>query len=223
MHILLIKDEQKNAAFLKKGLEEHFHRVTLAADANAGIALALNNSFDLIIVDTTLPNAGGYDTARQIRQERGKLPILRLGGLNMKDDVLLNPQNPVDIYLTQPFHFEDLLTRIEALETLRVKALPGTVLELADLQLDTYSKTVIRAGRHIVLTVKEFILLKVLMLNKNRVLSRAHIAEAVWGLNFNKKTNLIDVYINYLRSKIDKGYSKQLIHTITGMGYMIRE
>jgi len=132
-------------------------------------------------------------------------------------------ENGADDYLTKPFHFEELLARIKALDRRRSAVLPGTVYQLADLQMDCYRKTVTRNGKLIILTVKEFTLLEVLLYNKNRVLSRTYIAESVWGINFNRGTNLIDVYINYLRAKIDKGFEKQLIHTVVGMGYMIRE
>jgi len=223
MNILLIEDEPKVAAFIKKGLEEQFYKVTLAYDGSMGRKLALENDFELVILDVILPHINGLDLCKQIRQFKKELPILMLSALGTVSDKVQGLENGADDYLIKPFHFEELLARIKALDRRRNIVLPGTVYQVADLQIDCYRKTVTRAGNMIILTVKEFTLLEVLMYNKNRVLSRVYIAESVWGINFNRGTNLIDVYINYLRTKIDKGYSKQLIHTIIGMGYMIKD
>jgi two-component system copper resistance phosphate regulon response regulator CusR len=223
MNILLVEDEPKVAAFIKKGLEEQFHNVTLAYDGNMGCKLALENDFELVILDVILPQINGFEVCRQIRQFKKELPILMLSALGTVSDKVQGLENGADDYLTKPFHFDELLARIKALDRRRSIVLPGTVYQVDDLQIDSYRKTVTRGGKMILLTVKEFTLLEVLMYNKNRVLSRVYIAESVWGINFNRGTNLIDVYINYLRNKIDKGYSKQLIHTIIGMGYMIKE
>jgi two-component system copper resistance phosphate regulon response regulator CusR len=223
MNILLIEDEPKVAAFIKKGLEEQFHNVTRVYDGSMGCKFALEQDFDLIILDVVLPNINGFEVCKQIRQFKKELPILMLSALGTVNDKVQGLENGADDYLTKPFHFEELLARIKALDRRRSMVLPGTVYQVGDLQMDCYRKTVTREGKMILLTVKEFTLLEVLMYNKNRVLSRVYIAESVWGINFNRGTNLIDVYINYLRSKVDKGYAKQLIHTVIGMGYMIRE
>ena len=223
MNILLIEDEQKVAAFIKKGLEEQLHNVTTAYDGGMGAKLALEQDFALIILDVILPGLNGFEVCRQIRQFKKEVPILMLSALGTVNDKVQGLENGADDYLTKPFHFEELLARIKALDRRRSLVLPGTVYQVGDLQMDCYRKTVTRENKMILLTVKEFTLLEVLMFNKNRVLSRVHIAESVWGINFNRGTNLIDVYINYLRSKVDKGYSKQLIHTVIGMGYMISE
>jgi len=223
MNILLIEDEPKVAAFIKKGLEEQFNKVTLVYDGSMGCKLALEQDFELIILDVVLPHINGFEVCKQIRQFKKELPILMLSALGTVSDKVKGLENGADDYLTKPFHFEELLARIKALDRRRSMVLPGTVYEVTDLQMDCFRKTVTRNGTMILLTVKEFTLLEVLMYNKNRVLSRVYIAESVWGINFNRGTNLIDVYINYLRSKIDKGYPKQLIHTVIGMGYMIRD
>ena len=223
MNILLIEDEPKVSAFIKKGLEEQFHHITSAYDGSVGCKLALEQDFDLIILDVVLPNMGGFEVCKQIRQFKKELPILMLSALGTVNDKVQGLENGADDYLTKPFHFEELLARIKALDRRRSMVLPGTVFQVADLVMDSYRKTVTRNGNMILLTVKEFTLLEVLMYNKNRVLSRVYIAESVWGINFNRGTNLIDVYINYLRSKVDKGYDKQLIHTVIGMGYTIRD
>ncbi len=223
MNILLIEDEQKVAAFIKKGLEEQFHNVTLAYDGGMGCKLALEHDFDLIILDVILPNINGLEVCKQVRQFKKEVPILMLSALGTVNDKVQGLENGADDYLTKPFHFEELLARIKALDRRRSLVLPGTVYQVGDLQMDCYRKTVTRDNKMIMLTVKEFTLLEVLMYNKNRVLSRVYIAESVWGINFNRGTNLIDVYINYLRTKVDKGFPKQLIHTVIGMGYMISE
>jgi len=223
MNILLIEDEAKVSAFIKKGLEEQLHRVTVAYDGSMGAKLALEQDFDLVILDVVLPHVNGIEVCKQIRQFKKELPILILSALGTVNDKVRGLENGADDYLTKPFHFDELLARIKALDRRRSMVQPGTVFEIADLQMDCYRKTVTRAGKLILLTVKEFTLLEVLMYNKNRVLSRVYIAESVWGINFNRGTNLIDVYINYLRTKIDKGHPKQLIQTVIGMGYMIRD
>jgi DNA-binding response OmpR family regulator len=165
----------------------------------------------------------GFEVCKQIRQFKKELPIIMLSALGTVSDKVKGLENGADDYLVKPFHFEELLARVKALDRRRSMVLPGTVYHVADLQMDSFRKTVTRNGKMILLTVKEFTLLEVLMYNKNRVLSRVYIAESVWGINFNRGTNLIDVYINYLRSKVDKGFSKQLIHTVIGMGYMIKD
>ncbi|WP_184550094.1 response regulator transcription factor [Mucilaginibacter sp. FT3.2] len=223
MNILLIEDEPKVAAFIKKGLEEQFHQVTLAYDGNMGRKLALELEFELMILDVVLPNKNGFEVCKEVRQYKKELPILMLSALGTVNDKVQGLENGADDYLVKPFHFEELLARIKALDRRRNIVLPGTVYQVDDLQMDCFRKTVTRAGNIITLTVKEFTMLEVLMYNKNRVLSRIYIAESVWGISFNRGTNLIDVYINYLRAKIDKGYPKQLIQTVIGMGYIIRD
>lgn len=222
MNILLIEDEPKVAAFIKKGLEEQLNNVTLAYDGNTGSKFALEQDFDLVIMDVVLPEMNGFDLCKQIRKFKKELPILMLSALGTVSDKVKGLENGADDYLTKPFHFDELLARIRALDRRRSNVLPDTIYQVADLQMDCYRKTVTRAGKDIQLTVKEFTLLEVLMFNKNRVLSRVYIAESVWGINFNRGTNLIDVYINYLRSKVDKGYSKPLIQTVIGMGYVLK-
>ena len=222
MNILLIEDEPKVAAFIKKGLEEQLNNITLAYDGSTGSKLALEQDFDLIIMDVVLPEINGFDLCKQIRKYKKELPILMLSALGTVSDKVKGLENGADDYLTKPFHFDELLARIRALDRRRSNVLPDTIYQVDDLQMDCYRKTVTRAGKDIQLTVKEFTLLEVLMFNKNRVLSRVYIAESVWGINFNRGTNLIDVYINYLRSKIDKGHPKQLIQTVIGMGYVLK-
>lgn len=223
MNILLIEDEPKVAAFIKKGLEEQLNSVTLAYDGNSGNKLAIEQDYDLVIMDVILPELNGFEVCKKIRKFKKELPILMLSALGTVSDKVKGLENGADDYLTKPFHFDELLARIRALDRRRSNVLPDTIYQVGDLQMDCYRKTVAREGKDIQLTVKEFTLLEVLMFNKNRVLSRVYIAEAVWGINFNRGTNLIDVYINYLRAKIDKGFDKPLIHTVIGMGYVLKE
>jgi two-component system copper resistance phosphate regulon response regulator CusR len=223
MQILLIEDEPKVAAFIKKGLEEQRHLVTVAYDGNMGVKLALEQEYELILLDVILPYINGIEVCKQIRQFKREVPILMLTALGTVNDKVRGFESGADDYLTKPFHFDELLARIKALDRRRTMVLPGTIYKVDDLEMDSYRKTVTRAGKTILLTAKEFTLLEVLMVNKNRVISRVSIAESVWGISFNRGTNLIDVYINYLRTKIDKGYSHQLIHTVIGMGYIIKD
>lgn len=223
MNILMIEDEPKVAAFIKKGLEEQLNTVTVAYDGSMGCKMALENDYELIILDVILPYINGMEVCKQIRQLKKEVPILMLSALNTVNDKVQGLENGADDYLTKPFHFAELLARIKALGRRRDQVLPGTVFRIHDLEMDCYKKTVSRQGRNIILSAKEFTLLEVLMANKERVLSRVYIAEAVWGISFNRGTNLIDVYINYLRAKIDKGFDKPLIHTVIGMGYVIKD
>ncbi|MEJ5056470.1 response regulator transcription factor [Sphingobacterium sp. MYb382] len=223
MNILLIEDELKVSGFIKKGLEEQLHHVSLAYDGSMGSKMALENEYDLIILDVVLPYINGMEVCKLIRKVKKEVPILMLSALDTVNDKVQGLENGADDYLTKPFHFEELLARIKALNRRKDMVLPGTIYKVGDLEMDCYKKTVSRNKKTILLSAKEFTLLEVLMANKNRVLSRVYIAESVWGISFNRGTNLIDVYINYLRSKVDKGFEKPLIHTVIGMGYVIKE
>jgi DNA-binding response OmpR family regulator len=222
MNILLVEDEQKVADFIKKGLKEQLYNVTVAYDGLLGEKLALENEFDLIIIDLILPGINGLELCKHIRKYKIDLPILILTALGTINDKVTGLEAGADDYLVKPFHFEELLARIKALGRRRLLISPGIVYRIADLEVDSYKKTVYRSGKSIDLTAKEFSLLELLITNKNRVLSRTYIAEAVWGINYDRGTNLIDVYINYLRTKIDKEFSSPLIHTVIGMGYVLK-
>jgi DNA-binding response OmpR family regulator len=223
MNILLIEDEPKVAGFIKKGLEEELYRVTVAYDGHMGCRLALEQEFGLIILDAILPHLSGFEVCKQIRQFKKEVPILMLSALGTVGDKINGLENGADDYLTKPFHFEELLARIRALDRRRSVIFPDTVYQVGDLKMDCFKKIVTRAGKVIMLTVREYTLLEVFMVNKGRVLSRTFIAEAVWGINYDRGTNLIDVYVNYLRNKVDKGYAKQLIQTVMGMGYVMKD
>jgi DNA-binding response OmpR family regulator len=223
MNILLVEDEPKVADFIRKGLQEQLNHVELAYDGLFGEKLALENEYDLVILDVILPGISGLELCRRIRTFKADLPILMLTALGGTKDKVAGLESGADDYLVKPFHFDELLARVKALGRRRMLVSPGISYRIADLEVDGYKKTVRRAGKDIILTAKEFALLELLIVNKNRVLSRTHIAETVWGINYDRGTNLIDVYINYLRSKIDKGFKPVLIHTVIGMGYVLKE
>jgi two-component system copper resistance phosphate regulon response regulator CusR len=223
MNILLVEDEPKVADFIRKGLKEQSYNVEVAYDGLFGEKLALENEYDLAILDVILPGISGLELCRRIRKYKADLPILLLTALGSTRDKVTGLESGADDYLVKPFHFDELLARVKALGRRRMLISPGIIYRIADLEVDAYKKTVRRAGKDIILTAKEFALLELLIINKNRVLSRTRIAETIWGLNYDRSTNLIDVYINYLRSKIDKGFKPTLIHTVIGMGYVLKE
>jgi len=223
MDILVIEDEREVASFIKKGLEEQGYTITSVYEGGEGKEIAIAKNFDLIILDVMLPNHSGFEVCKGIRQYKKDVPILMLTALGTVHDKVEGLESGADDYLTKPFHFEELIARIKALIRRQKAVASGKTYTVDDLVIDCYKKSVFRAGKEIFLTAKEFTLLELLMSNKGRVLSRASIDESVWGINFNRGTNLVDVYINYLRSKIDRGYSKKLIHTVIGMGYVLKD
>jgi DNA-binding response OmpR family regulator len=223
MHILLVEDDPKVAGFIKKGLSEHGDHVDLAYDGLTGKHMVFENEFDLVILDIVLPYINGLELCRQIRQERRGLPILILTALASTEDKVAGLEAGADDYLVKPFHFDELLARIHALGRRRSHQTPGYLYKVADLEVDVYRRTVSRAGKTIILTSTEFSLLELLIVNKDKVLSRTFISESVWGINFDRGTNVVTVYINYLRAKIDKGFHPPLIHTIINNGYVLRE
>lgn len=224
MKILLVEDEPKVASFLHKGLSEHSHSVDTAADGLTGMRLALGNSYDLIILDNLLPGLSGLDVCRQVRALNSKVPILMLTALGETDDKIRGLDAGADDYLVKPFAFQELLARIRALSRRSHDALAAdAVLQLADLTLSPSRKLVQRAGQTIQLTAREFALLEYLLLNQGRVVSRVDILEHVWETSFDTGSNVIDVYINFLRKKVDKDFIPKLIYTLVGMGYVMKE
>ncbi|HEY8400360.1 MAG TPA: response regulator transcription factor [Cytophagaceae bacterium] len=222
MKILVVEDEPKVASFIKKGLEEQLHEVSVAYDGFTGKEMALSASFDLIILDVNLPSMNGIEVCKSIRSEDVNTPILMLTALGTTDNKITGLDSGADDYLVKPFEFRELLARIRALTRRTTGESKEKVYKIADLELDTESKTVKRSGEKIDLTAKEFLLLEYMIKNKGKVISRVDIAEKVWEISFDTGTNVIDVYINFLRKKIDKNYSPKLIHTIVGMGYVLK-
>ncbi|MCX6217760.1 response regulator transcription factor [Spirosoma sp.] len=223
-HLLVVEDETKVALFIKKGLETQSLTVTVAADGREGKRLIGSERFDLVILDVNLPFVSGLELAEYIRAKNAQLPILMLTALDSTTDKLMGFEAGADDYLAKPFDFLELVARVRAL--LRRSAPPEEsqpILRLADLELDRQQKVARRAGRTIDLTAREFALLDYLLRNQGRVVSRVDIAEQVWDVGFDTGTNVIDVYVNYLRNKIDKGEPVKLIHTVVGFGYVLKE
>lgn len=224
-NICLVEDEQKVAAFICKGLEEYNYKVKTASTGNTAKTLIKNEAFDLIILDVMLPDINGIELCRQIRQTDTNTPILMLTALDQIQNKVSGLKAGADDYLVKPFHFSELLARIEALlrrKPIAAKEEEEHILLFDDLKLDTWSNIVERADIAITLTAKEYTLLELFMRHPNKILSREYIAEQVWKIDFDTGTNFIDVYINYLRKKIEKGFKNKLIHTVIGMGYILR-
>lgn len=223
MKILLIEDEPKVASFIRRGLEEQLHEVQVAFDGYTGRQMALSNPYDLIILDVNLPQMNGIEVCKAIRTENAAIPILMLTALGTTENKITGLDSGADDYLVKPFEFKELLARIRALaRRSNQQDVPGQVYRISDLEMDTASKTVRRSGKKIDLTAKEFSLLEYMLKNQGRVISRVDIAEKVWEISFDTGTNVIDVYINFLRKKIDKDFSPKLIHTLVGMGYVLK-
>lgn len=221
MAILIIEDEKKVASFLKRGLEDSNYSIDLAAKGVEGLELLMKNEYQLIILDINLPDMNGIEVCQKIRENKST-PILMLTALGTVDDKVAGLEAGADDYLLKPFQFKELLARIKALSR-RPPLLDNKIYKAADLELNIDTKVVFRAGKIIDLTAKEYGLLEYFLKNKGKVLSRADIAENVWDLNFDTGTNIIDVYITYLRKKIDKNFTPKLIHTLVGLGYVLKE
>jgi heavy metal response regulator len=221
MRILVVEDEQKVASFIKRGLEEEGYAVDVAADGEEGLAIALECVHDLIILDIRLPKMDGLRVLKELRQEKVMTPVLLLTVRATIEDKVLGLDAGADDYLTKPFAFQELVARVRALLRRRAGVDPA-ILQVADLTLDPARRTVSRSGERIELSAREFALLDYFMRNPGRVLTRAMIAEHVWDYTFDTTTNIIDVYINYLRKKIDTGREAKLLHTVRGVGYVLK-
>lgn len=221
MRILLVEDEKKIASFIKRGLREEHYVVDVVGNSEDALWGIKTNLYDLIILDIMLPDRSGVSLCRELRREKIDIPVLMLTAKDRVKDRVLGLNAGADDYLTKPFAFEELLARIRAL--LRRKRVDKTsILKVADLELDQLTHKVKRAGKELKLTNKEYALLEYLTINANQIITRTMISEHVWNENFDSFTNVIDVHINYLRNKIDKGFEKQLIHTIRGTGYILK-
>ncbi|EPG75662.1 response regulator receiver domain protein [Leptospira fainei serovar Hurstbridge str. BUT 6] len=224
MKFLIIEDDVRMADLIKRGLEEEGFEVSVAYDGNMGRKLALNYEFDLIITDIVLPVFNGLELCKEIRTVKPNIPIIMLTALGATDDKIEAFDSGADDYLVKPFDFRELHVRIRTLlKRTNASGNSGFLLKFSDLVMNMQTKTVARAGVEIELTPKEFKFLEYLVRNNGRVLSRREIAEKVWETNFDTGTNFIDVYINYLRKKIDKDFPTKLIHTKSGMGFILKE
>lgn len=221
MRILVIEDERKVASFIKRGLEEENFSVDTAYDGVRGQYLAEINDYDLIILDLMLPGKDGLEICRELRQKRIKTLVLMLTARDTVNDRVQGLDIGADDYLVKPFAFEELLARIRAMLR-RGEPTTSLKLEVGDLVMEPVTHRVTRGGKEISLTSKEYALLEYLMRHPGEVLTRTKLSEHVWDSNFDTFTNVIDVYINYLRNKVDRDFDKKLIHTVRGVGYMIK-
>jgi heavy metal response regulator len=218
---LIVEDEKKVANFVRKGLQEEGYVVDVAFDGEEGLAMATEAPYDLVILDIYLPKLDGLAALRKLRERKVGTPVLLLTVRATIEDKVLGLDSGADDYLTKPFAFQELLARVRALLRRHTDA-NASVLQVADLVLDPVRRLVTRGTRRIDLSMKEFALLEYLMRNTDRVLTRTMIVEHVWNYDFDSETNVVDVYVNYLRRKIDAGHTPKLIHTVRGSGYVMK-
>jgi heavy metal response regulator len=221
MRILVIEDEKKVARFIKRGLEEAGYLVDSAADGEEGLYLAEIDDYDLIVLDLILPRKNGLEVCKELREQNIKVPVLILSARDSVEDKVTGLDMGADDYLTKPFAFSELLARVRALLR-RGESMVPVKLQVADLAMDTVTHSVSRAGKEIKLTSKEYALLEYFMMNEGKVLTRTMLSEHVWDYTFDTFSNVIDVYINYLRNKVDRDFEPKLIHTVRGVGYVMR-
>jgi DNA-binding response OmpR family regulator len=219
MRILVVEDEPKIAGFLERGLGEEGHRVDVARDL-AQAKAAVVEDYDLLIVDRMLPDGDGLSVVRELRRLGRLTPAICLTARDRVEERVEGLYGGADDYLVKPFEFDELLARIAAVTR---RSAAADRLEVGDLVIDVAARRVERAGRELQLTAQEFDLLRYLAQNTGRVLSRTRILDAVWGVTHDPRTNLVDVYISYLRSKIDKGFDRPLLHTVRGVGYVLED
>ncbi len=222
MRILVVEDERKVARFIQQGLEEEHYTVDVALDGELGLQMAQSENYDLLILDVMLPKRSGLELIREFRANKGTAPALMLTAKSATEDKVAGLDSGADDYLTKPFAFAELLARVRSLLRRSSKE-KSTVLSMADLELDTVTHKAKRAGRIIELTAKEYSLLEYFLRNKGRVLSRTIIAEHIWDYSFDTGTNIIDVYVNHLRNKIEIENEHRLLHTVRGVGYVMKE
>ncbi|QNE40005.1 response regulator transcription factor [Hymenobacter sp. NBH84] len=223
MKILLVEDEVSLASFIRKGIESENYELDVAYDGLMGQRMFEQRPYDVVILDVNLPHINGFELCRYIKQHSPRQAVLMLTALDGMQDKESGFGAGADDYLVKPFVFRELLLRIRALARRSVSyAGQHALLQVADLEMDVDARMVRRAGQRIELTTREYALLEFLMVNKGKTVSRVEIAEKVWDLHFDTNTNVIDVYINYLRKKIDKNFGQKLLHTVVGMGYLMQ-
>jgi DNA-binding response OmpR family regulator len=223
VRILLVEDEKKVASFIKKGLLEQSYAVDVAEDGLEGEKLALANSYDALILDVMLPRKSGFAVCRSVRAVNAHIPIIMLTALDSTDDKLQGLDAGADDYLPKPFEFRELLARLRAQFRKRHNHATPALLQIADLSMDLATHSVTRSTQPIALTSKEFALLEYLLRNRKRVVSRTELAEHVWDISFDSESNVIDVYVSLLRRKIDRDFTPKLIHTVVGLGYVLKD
>ncbi|NIP49102.1 MAG: response regulator transcription factor [Gammaproteobacteria bacterium] len=222
MRILVVEDEKKVASFIQRGLEGEGFSVDVANDGESGVEMGSANSYDLILMDIMLPKMDGLEAIKALREKDVSAPVLCLTAKDTVEDIVAGLDSGSDDYLTKPFAFAELLARVRALVR-RGTQERGAEITYADLRLDPVAHKVWRGDSEIDLTAKEYALLEFFMRNPETTLTRTMIAEHVWDYTFDSFTNIIDVYVNYLRKKVDRDYAKKLIHTVRGIGYVLKE
>lgn len=222
MKILIVEDEKKVAAFIRRGLVEQSYSVDTAHDGVEGERLARSNAYDAIVLDLMLPRKSGFALCRSIRSFDARVPILILTALDSTEDKLQGLEAGADEYLPKPFEFRELLAHLRSLLRRRESLPSSGILKVADLQMDLVSRKVSRGGQNLALTAREFALLEYFLRNTGRVITRTEIAQKVWETSFDSESNVIDVYVSFLRKKLDKGFPEKLIHTLVGVGYVLR-
>lgn len=224
MKLLIVEDEPKLISFIKRGMEENGFETDIAYDGKVGERMAMTGNYNVIILDINLPYKNGYEICTELRKNNIHTPVLMLTALGSTEDKLHGFDAGADDYLLKPFEFLELLARVKSLSKRSTGEASATnILRFADIELDLNSKTVKRSGKIIDLTAKEFMLLEYFLRNKKRVVSRSELAENIWDITFDTGTNVIDVYVNFLRKKIDKDFPNKLIHTQIGFGYVLKE
>jgi len=224
MNLLLVEDEPSVVSVISRGLTEEGFTVSVAPDGLIGKQMALDNPFDLIILDIMLPGINGLELCKIVKEHKPNTPIIMLTALGTTENVVNGLDNGADDYLIKPFKFAELFARIRTLlRRFNGMASNDQIINIADLQINLSAKTVKRDNKDIVLTATEYRLLEFMAKNKSKILSRIDILESVWDIDFNLGTNVVDVYVNYLRKKIDKNAGQKLIHTAVGLGYVLRE
>jgi DNA-binding response OmpR family regulator len=221
LRILIVEDDTKVASFIEKGFQQEGHAVDVVHDGESGAYQATNHEYDMVVLDLMLPKLSGFDVISQIRTRKRRLPVIMLSAKGEVDDRITGLDKGADDYMVKPFAFTELSARVRSV--LRRGGSDSTKIVVADLELDTATRVVMRAGERIELRSKEYALLELLMRNAHRPLTRNMIIEHVWDIHFDSATNVIDVHINSLRNKIDKGFSPALIHTIRGVGYQLTD
>lgn len=222
--ILIVEDSKNIAQMLKRGLEEKGFEADIAPDGYIGIKKATEQKYDAVILDIKLPLVNGYEVCKEIRKTDARIPIIMLTAYGSMENKLAGFDLGADDYITKPFELKELMARLKVCLK-RGKEISQTsfIYKIADLELNCQTKIVTRAGINISLTAKEYLLLEFFMKNQNRVISRAELSENIWEISFDTGTNIVEVYMNYLRNKIDKDFSPKLIHTSIGLGYIMKE
>lgn len=224
MRVLIVEDEQDISLFTKKALEEFGYSADQAFDGEMALRLASNNHYDCILLDVVLPKYNGFELCNILRSKLGfKNSVIMLTALGATEDIVKGLENGADDYLVKPYKVRELVARIKAAQRGKNLSFVANEINVDDLTVNMDAKTVVRDGKEIKLTAKEFRLLEYLLRNKNRVVSRMDVLENVWDINFDLGTNVVDVYINYLRNKVDKEFESRLIHTVVGMGYVLKD